>query len=371
MAYEISKELARRGHDVTVCTTNVLSGERMFDPKKKVYNINGVKVHYHRNLLYKPHAFIPLFYSQGVVHEIRKNIVDYDVIHIHENRFYTSILLHHYAKKHRIPYVLQAHGDLPRMTKQSMKILFDSFWGHKLLKDASKAIALNNTEAEQYRSMGVLEEKIAVIPNGIDLSEYADLPPKGSFKKKFNIPENKRIILYLGRIHKTKGIDLLVKAYAYLVKSMKYGDAFLVIAGPDDEYLAEIKSLSANLNVSDSVLFTGFISGSDKLKALVDADVFVTPSFHGFPVTFLEAGITSTPIITTSLGDTLDWIEGRVGYVTRPTSHELARAMHAIISNDDLRQQFSRNSRRITQSEFSSARVIDRLEQVYREVAGK
>lgn len=52
--------------------------------------------------------------------------------------------------------------------------------------------------------MKVSSEKIAIIPNGIDLSEYTNLPPKGLFKKKFNIPESKKIILYLGRIHKTK-----------------------------------------------------------------------------------------------------------------------------------------------------------------------
>ena len=47
------------------------------------------------------------------------------------------------------------------------------------------AHALSPTEAQQYRVMGVPEEKIAVIPNGIDLSEYRDLPPKGSFKRSF------------------------------------------------------------------------------------------------------------------------------------------------------------------------------------------
>lgn len=68
----------------------------------------------------------------------------------------------------------------------------------------------------------------------------------------------------------------------------------LVIAGPDDGYLAEAKSLCDSLSISDSVLFTGFISGEDKLKALVDSDVFITPSFLGFLVTFLEACATGT-----------------------------------------------------------------------------
>ena len=52
-------------------------------------------------------------------------------------------------------------------------------------------------EAKQYKAMGVPEGKIAIIPNGIDLAEYANLPPKGAFKKKFNMDENEKIILLL------------------------------------------------------------------------------------------------------------------------------------------------------------------------------
>jgi glycosyltransferase involved in cell wall biosynthesis len=95
---------------------------------------------------------------------------------------------------------LQVHGSLPRIgAKQQLKWIYDVLFGYRLLRDASKVIALTRVEAEQYRRMGVPEEKIAIIPNGIDLSEYAELPPKGVFKKKFNIPEDRKIILYLGQ----------------------------------------------------------------------------------------------------------------------------------------------------------------------------
>ena len=57
------------------------------------------------------------------------------------------------------------------------------------------------------------------------------------------------------------------------------------------------------------------MSEKEKITIFVDADVFVTPSFSGFPVTFLEACACSTPIITTNKGDELDWIHNKVGYV--------------------------------------------------------
>jgi glycosyltransferase involved in cell wall biosynthesis len=219
--------------------------------------------------------------------------------------------------------------------------------------------------------MGVPEEKIAIIPNGIDLSEYAVLPPKGAFKRKFGIPEEKKIILYLGRIHKIKGIDFLIKAYAHLINDMHYKDALLVIAGPDDGFLNEAKALANVLGVHGLIVFTGFISNKDKLKALVDADVFVTPSFYGFPVTFLEACAVGTPIVTTDLGDVLEWIDRNIGYVTKPTPRDLAEAMHRIISGDELRRSFSKNCIEIVKSEFSIEKVVERLEKVYEEVVKK
>ena len=362
----ISKELAKR-HEVEVYTTTALDPKHDFDPDEE--EVNGYRVIYFkrtcRQLCYTD-IFGQLNLSYGMMKAVKENLTKFDVVHVHSWQQFPDIMVHHYATKYRVPYVLQVHGSLPRIiAKQTLKWIFDLFFGYKLLRDASKVIALSEVEAEQYRRMGLPEEKIAIIPNGIDLLEYADLPLKGSFKKKFNIPENNRIILYLGRIHKTKGIDLLVKAYAYLVKSRKCDDALLVIAGPDDGYLAEIKSLSAHLNVSDSVLFTGFISSSDKLKALVDADVFVTPSFYGFPMTFLEACVAGVPIITTTQGDTLEWINDYVGYVTPPEYCDLADAADMILSDIELTARFSRNCRKIVKSAFSLEKVVDRLEQVY------
>ena len=85
------------------------------------------------------------------------------------------------------------------------------------------------------------EEQIGIVPNGIDLSEYADLPPKGLFKKKFNIDRDKKVILYLGRIHKTKGNNIIVKPFIDIVK--KLDNVKIVIIDPDEGYLKEIKAL--------------------------------------------------------------------------------------------------------------------------------
>ena len=359
--YQLTKELSKRGHKVDVFTTNAyFKGEKKYE--------NGAELNIYRfsllsKNLSKQNIVIP---NKEFVLWAKWIMKNYDCIHLHGYRNLYNIVVHRYIRKYRVPYVLQAHGTLHRIiAKQRLKWIYDVLFGYRLLSDASKVIALSQMEAKQYRCMGVPKEKIAVIPNGIDLSEYADLPSKGSFKEKFNISEDKKIILYLGRIHRTKGIDFLVKAYAYLTHNMKHKEAVLVIAGPDDGYLAEVKSLSNSLGISHLVFFTGFISSEDKLKALVDADVFVTPSFYGFPLTFLEACAVGTPIITTSLGDTLEWINGNVGYVTPPNYSDLAEAIYRIVSANEICENFSNNCREIVRSEFAIEKVVDKLEQVY------
>jgi glycosyltransferase involved in cell wall biosynthesis len=368
VAYNVSKMLVKRGHEVVVCTTDAKDfGSRIEGNPDGIDD--GLEVHRFKNVSLTLVKKFKLFVTPQLASFLKRDLKRFDVIHLHEYISFQNIVASHYAQKYKVPYVLQAHGSLPRIGNwRRLKWIYDLFFGHRLLRDASKVIALSEVEAQQYGSMGVPDEKIAVIPNGIDLSEYAVIPSRGSFKKKFGILDRKKIVLYLGRIHKTKGIDLLVKAYAYLIKEMKCSDALLVIAGPDDGYLSEVRSLVASLGISVSVLFTGFISSEDKLSALVDADVFVTPSFYGFPVTFLEACATGTPIIMTNLGDTLDWIDGNVGYVTPPSHYELAKAIYAIISDDELRRKFSRNCINIVRSKFSLEKVVTQLEKLYEEV---
>ncbi|MEM2930966.1 MAG: glycosyltransferase [Thermoproteota archaeon] len=368
IAYQISRELMKRGHEVVVYTSDVKNFNSRIDGNY-ANELEGIKVYHFRNISMTLVRKLKLFITPQLVSRLKKDVRNFDIVHLHEYRTFQNVIIHYYTKRHGVPYILQAHGSIPRIGSwKKLKWIYDVLFGHILLRDASRVIALNSFEAEQYRAMGVSEEKIAIIPNGIDLSEYADLPPKGSFKSKYNISENRKIILYLGRIHRIKGIDLLIKAYAYLVKKTGCKDAVLVIAGPDDGYLNEAKSLAKSLNIDDSVMFSGFVSKEDKLKALVDAEVFVTPCFYGFPMTFLEACATRTPIVTTNIGDTLEWIDGKVGYVTQPTPYDIADAIFNIISDEVLRRRFTEKCINIVKSSFSIENVVSKLEKVYKEV---
>ena len=364
IAYDISRSLVKSNHDVTVFTTN-RSKKNINVKANRPLNIEGMKVYYFDNLRkHFPVKIVPIPYYLPII--ARKEIQNFDVIHIHEHRSLMAVIVHYYAKKYNIPYVLQAHGSvLPFLQKQRFKKIFDLFFGDNILKNASKVIALNETEASQYREMGVNPNKIKIIPNFIDVSEYNNNPEKGTFKTKYSIANKDKIILYVGRIHKNKGIDLLLNSYSIL--SIKIPDSKLVFVGPDDGFQNELEELCSKLELRGNVLFTGFVDTDTKMAAYIDSDVFVTPSFSGFPLTFLEACVFGLPIVTTTNGDDLNWIDNKIGYVVHYDCNELSNAIFTILDDGFLRKNFSEEAKKLAETTFSVDVIMKTIESTYQE----
>ena len=368
VAYEISKNLVEKGHEVTVFTTD-RGRKRVNVQKNQPVLVDGIRVYYFRNIsnyLAIKKKIVTPYYLPIIA---KKEAKDFDVIHIHEHRTLLAAIIPHYAKKYNIPYVLQAHGSvLPIFQKQRLKKIFDIFFGYRILKDASKVIALTKTEAVQYKKMGVDEDKIEIVPNGIDLSEYENLPERGEFRKKYSIRDYEKVVLYIGRLHKSKGIDLLAKAFTDIFK--KLNNVRLVLVGPDDGYLSALNGIIQELKLDDKVLFTGFVSNEEKMTAFVDADVFVTPSFSGFPVTFLESCACGTPIITTNNGDELDWIQNKVGYVVEYDKDQLRDAIIKVLGDEKLKENFGKKGKKLVREKFSWDKIVEQVENVYEELIG-
>ena len=364
VSYQISKELVRRGHEVTVYTSDTLDKDHR--QETKFSEIEGIKVYYFRNLSNRL-AWHRLVVTPELIPQLSKCIKNFDIIHLHGPRNFQNIFAHYYAKKYNIPYVLQVHGSvLPTFQKQRLKKIFDLFFGYEILKDASKVIAQSETEVEKCEKMGVSEDKIVTVPNGIDTSEYEILPKRGEFRWKYSIREDEKVVLYIGRLHRSKGIDLLVKAFADLVKELE--DVKLVIVGPDDGFLSTLKRQIKDFQIGDKILFTGPLYERNKMAAFVDADVFVTPSFTGFPVTFLEACACGTPIITTNNSDKLDWIHGKVGYVVEYDKDQLRDAIFKILSDVELRRYFGEGGKKLVREKFSWDIVVEQLEKIYGDI---
>jgi glycosyltransferase involved in cell wall biosynthesis len=358
VCYNISRQLAIRGHEVTIITTDLEFDNDYADKIRQC----GVKV-----IPFRCIANINMFLiSPSIKKWLNTNIYQYNVIHLHNYRSYQNNVIHYYAKKFSVPYVLQAHGSMLHLyAKQNLKILYDLVWGKSILRDVSKAIALHNAEADQYIQMGVVKNKIEVIPNGIDLAEYKILPNRGQFKNRYHIKDNEKVILYLGRLHKTKGIGILIDSYAEVIKTFE--EAILVIVGPDDGYLATLRKQITGLSLENKVIITGSLHGYDKLMAYVDADVFVTPSYSGLPVTFIESCACGLPIIITTHGDKINWINN-VGLVTEYDKHSICQAILKILQDNKLYREFSNNGKYIVQYELNWDMIVDKIEKLYANV---
>lgn len=363
VCYELSKQLVNRGHEVTVYTTDALGAKNRVRQSEEL--LDGISVRRFKNLSnafgYKHNIFLAV----GMPFTIRKELANFNVIHVHEYRTLQNVIIRYYAKRLGIPYVVQAHGSAPKdMPKQRLKQLYDFLWGYKVLRDASKVIAITPTEAEQYRSMGVDENRIQIVPNGIDLAEYDSLPQKGEFRRKYSITENEKIILYLGRLHQSKGIDLLARAFADLNKHMD--KAKLVIVGADDGHLPALRELIRELGIEQGILLTGPLYGREKLAAYVDADVFVNPRTDEiFGLVFLEALACSTPVICSKGCGIADVIDGHAGLAVPSDKDQLGRAILSILDNERIRQEFSERGKSLVRERFDWRKIAEQVEKIY------
>lgn len=367
VAFEISKGLVERGHEITVCTTDVFdSCSRLKCPINPI-EIDGIEVYHFKNLSNKL-AWRNLPIDPGFNGFLKNNIKNYNIIHLHEYRSFQAIIVNHYAKKYEVPYALQAHGSAPRvLEKRRMKTLFDIIWGNGLLRNATKIIALTSRESKQYLEMGIDKNKIKIVPNGIDLSKYDKLPEEGAFRRRYSIDPDERIVLSLSRIHKIKGIDLLVNSFANLDKELK--NIRLVIVGPDGGFLPILKRQIDKLQLKEKVLITGPLIGESKLEAYVDADVYVLPSiYETFPMTVLESCACGTPVVVTDRCGIADIVENNAGYVVEYDQIKLQSALHRMLTDDTSRRILGRNAKNLVRNGFNWSVILDKYEKIYEDV---
>jgi len=194
-------------------------------------------------------------------------------------------------------------------------------------------IAFNAPEEKNsslYKSMG------RVIFNGVDPSEFSNMPQKGHFRKLYPNLENKILLLFLGRLDvKQKGLDLLIPAFAKLHHS--YPNVQLVLAGPDEgSGKNTILALAKQNRVVEHITLPGLISGQIKLAALQDADIFVLPSrFEGLSIALLEALYMGLPMLVTAHVGLCKVIrDAEVGIVVSASSSSIYDGLLKLIDKD-------------------------------------
>jgi len=374
VAYNVAKELVRRGHKVDVYASSVFEyGDfERISMANRTISVSGINVNYFPYVAHY-HTF---YLSPNLVLFTRKSLNEYDIVHIHDFRSFHGVVASYYARKFKIPYVVQTHGTIFEAShgfeRDSLKRVIDCTFGYDVVKGASMVVALSQLEVLQYECLSIPKEKAVIVPAGIDLAAYSSIPPKGSFKEKFRIPPQKKLILYLGRIHKDKGIEFLIKAYASLCKDAECSESVLVIAGLPCKYLRTLRSLVNFLGVTSKVIFTGKLSEADKISAYVDAAVCVYPGqFEAFGIVALESAVCGTPVIVSKGTPMANIIyEGKFGYAVKYGDIQgLAETMSKVIGNDNLSAELGQNGRQYVRKNFSWNQIVTQFESIYKRIS--
>jgi glycosyltransferase involved in cell wall biosynthesis len=380
--YLVSKELVKRGHEVTVFTTDAYDANSRLKLQDNPSFMNGITVYRFRTISnYLAYKNLPI--APAMAFALREHVESYDVVHLREYFHFLAPLVHHYATKKRIPYIFQAHGSFPIIEKQNseqtliskgqLKKVFNIVFGHSIINDASKIIASSRIESDQFQKAftDFPLNRVVHLPNYLALSSYQDLPERGHFRRKYNIEERAKIVLFLSRIHERKGADMLIAAFSKAKQAVDF-PVLLFIAGNDEGYLSSLQSLAKKLGVENDVLFPGPLYEREKLEAYVDADVFVLPSkdrYESFGNVVLEALACGTPVIVTNNCGVSEWIGTDTGCIIEYDEEELRGALVTLLQNERLRKKLGNNGRRLVQNEFGWDKGILRVEELYETVA--
>ena len=361
---QISQRCNQLGHEVTILTTNLLSPSQSFHSHSIVDPQDGRRIFY---LRCRSLGTYGTSLSLEVFPFLIRHGDSFDVVHIHGYRNFLALTVSLFCRARHIPYVLQGHGTIaPILRRVRWKKVFDRAVGYSMLRNAEIIIATWYREARQVAFACRDARQIVVIPNGIAVEEYEAIPSRGEFRSRYGLNSHP-LILFLGRIHRVKGLDVLLKAFQCLQRSIP--DVRLAIVGPDDGDLERIRILAKELGLGGSVVFTGPLLGQDKLAAYVDADVYALPSFsENFGYTALEAVMCDTPVVVTETSGCSEYLDTRCSVPYDDVVALEERLRWLLTSREDASMLVEQAKRKIKQ-ELSWDSVVQRVLEVYLQVS--
>ena len=293
-----------------------------------------------------------------------------DGVHIHGLWEASTMLAASTAREVRMPYILSAHGMLEPWALRAgraKKALYSALIERANVRGAACLHALTLAEAKQFIAFGA-RSPIAVIPNGVQVPER---PDASLFFTRFPELHRKRLVLYLARLHRKKGPNLLIEAWSEVARH--YPDAHLVLAGPDSEGTqVELQRLIEERDLGDSITFTGMLRDDAKWSALAAAECFVLPSFsEGLSVAVLEAMALGLPVIVTDACNMPEVEQAGAGWQVRPRAAELARALLELLAHSaEENNIIGGRAVQLVQSRYTWATVADQMSELYEWVLG-
>lgn len=269
-----------------------------------------------------------------------------------------SLLKTFYRKPFKV--VLKSHGSDIDVFKSDNKLINKTVLPY-LKKHIAGWLFLSSEEKEIISNAGYLDsDKLFVSKNIVRNTQFKR---DENFRKEFNIPQDHRVLLFVGRLIPEKGIYEVINAFAVIKNDFK-AKLLIVGWGPEQESL---KELAAGLNITDEVIFTGFIPEAEVVRFYSNSDILVFPTYfpEGFPMSLFNSVSAGMPVVTTPIRAAADYLSQPENclWVKPQNSESVSEALQKLLSSPELAEQMKTNNK-LKGREFSREQVCNELSQI-------
>jgi glycosyltransferase involved in cell wall biosynthesis len=363
-AFGLAKGLQDLGQEVLVLTTDANGREDLPETPGRLTTFSGVPVIYHHRWGKNPY-----FWAPGLAGNLKRLASCFDLALVRGNWSYINLAASR-TLSGAVPVFLYPEGTFDPWAfrhHRAKKVLYWHLVENRNYRQAATIIALTGSEAQQVKRMGI-PGPVEVIPNGVFLSDFAEtaFPRTSTDIYQGKRRGDRRVVLYLGRIHLKKGIDTLVAALKIIPREER---PLLVIAGHGDRwYENKIKNQVLDLQLTEDVLFTGMVTGAEKFRLLKSSDLLILASrSEGLPHAVLEGMAARKPVIITPACNLPEVEERQAGFVIPEDAAMLAGVIRRLAADPRLREKMGENGYNLVQDRFTwEAVAVKTLELAHR-----
>jgi glycosyltransferase involved in cell wall biosynthesis len=314
--------------------------------------------------------------SNGIEKSIEKSIDEKNII-IHTNNQwnYPIYCASKIKQKYDINIVCSLHGAISAYAlsqKGKVKNIAWKLFQKKIFQQADCVHATNESELERFKKL-IPKTNCALISNGIDFTEFSNMPSRKESLKKLHYSEKREYILFLSRVDKIKGLDVLIKSFAKIKNKLQNVD--ILIGGPihDQAYFHYISKLITKHKIFDRVFFTGMLTGEKRINAYAAAKLFILPSYsENFGIVVAEALAAGIPVITTTGTPWSELEEYNCGWWIDLSVENLKNSILAAFElSEAKREEMGRNGKKLIKEKYGWEDKVSKMRQVYDWLAKK
>jgi glycosyltransferase involved in cell wall biosynthesis len=352
----------KKGHQIYIFAPKV---EDYIDQEKNIFRYRSINL---TNKVKYPIAIPLSFKAKKVITEFNP-----DLIHIHHPFVLSSVAIM-YSKQLGIPKILTIHtqydqyayyvAPLPqKLTQEVIKKIVSN------LADKTDCIVTPSESMKALIKNYGMKNRIEVIPNAIKLSTFREKNKLECLKisKRFNLKEDEKIILFVGRVATEKSIDKIIKALGIIKKHGISKTKLLIVGnGPARD---ELTHLVQALGVEEEVIFCGEVNYEEIRYYYKIADVFTMASAsESFGIVTIEALASGLPVLAVKAPGAMDILtDGFDGLLTDDNIEHFAKALEKIIRDPKLRERLSKGALK-TSAKYSINMISERMLNLYREI---